>query len=64
MENIKSGRGGFRVGSGAKLKYNEATTTVSFRVPISLESEIKVLVSKVLSGYKYNTRDGELKKRL
>ncbi len=55
MEKAKVGHGGSRIGSGAKLKYNERTTTVSFRVPMSLESSIKATISSILLGYKYNT---------
>ena len=36
--------GGARKGSGAKPKYNEKTTTIAFRVPISKVEEVKVLI--------------------
>lgn len=47
-------RGGSRPGSGPKLKYNEATTTVAFRVPVSKAGEIKEMVNKQLKTFKIN----------
>ena len=41
-------RGGSRKNSGAKPKYNEPTKTISFRVPISKEFEIKNFVNGFL----------------
>jgi len=52
MKSNKKTHGGFRVGSGAKPKYKERTTTISFRVPLSSVEEIKGLVLSILSGYK------------
>lgn len=40
----KSNKGGTRQGSGAKPKYNEKTTTIAFRIPVSLKDKIKELV--------------------
>lgn len=61
MEKIKFNHGGSRVGAGAKPKYIEPTTTVSFRVPISSIQEIKELVLAVLDRYKYDKENGNLK---
>ncbi len=41
-------RGGANRNQGAKPKYNEATTTVAFRVPLSSVDEIKQLVKDKL----------------
>lgn len=53
MQNktTKSTRGGIRKGAGAKPKYNETTTTIAFRVPISKVEEIKSLVKTKLIQY-------------
>lgn len=40
--------GGKRPFSGRKPQYNEATTTVAFRVPVSKVPEIKKLVNSRL----------------
>ena len=45
----KTTRGGTRKGAGAKPKYNEKTTTVSFRCPISKIDELKFLLRAKLS---------------
>ena len=42
--------GGKRKNSGAKPKYNEPTTTISFRVPESHADKIKSLVKDYLQG--------------
>ena len=47
-------KGGKRVGSGAKPKYNEPTKTTAFRIPISKIEEIKAVVNKMLIGYAEN----------
>jgi hypothetical protein len=47
----KENRGGPRKGSGPKTKYNEATTTVAFRVPVSKSDEVKAHVLKLLSTF-------------
>ena len=39
-------------GGGAKAKYSEATTTVAFRVPISHEARITMLVRNYLKDLK------------
>jgi len=48
MRTKKETRGGKRPLSGAKKKYGEETTTVSFRVPISKADAVKILVNKFL----------------
>ncbi len=40
--------GGSRKGAGRKSKYNEETTTVSFRVPASLVGKITKYVQRLL----------------
>ncbi len=50
MSNKKSG--GTRQGSGAKPKYNEPTTTIAFRVPLSKVDELKDIVNTKLEDYK------------
>lgn len=47
----KETRGGKRPLSGAKAKYNEPTTTVAFRVPVSKVEEIKTIVKSKLKEY-------------
>ena len=44
-------QGGSRLGSGAKSKYNEPTTTIAFRVPVSKSSELKELIKSKLKEY-------------
>ena len=44
--------GGARKGSGAKPKYNEKTTTIAFRVPISKVEEVKVLIKDKQTQWK------------
>jgi hypothetical protein len=51
QKQIKPTRGGIRKGAGAKPKYNEPTTTIAFRVPISKVEEIKSLVKSKLIKY-------------
>lgn len=48
--------GGKREGSGRKLKYGEATTTVAFRVPLSKVDEITKLINKKLLFYENSPR--------
>jgi hypothetical protein len=43
--------GGNRIGSGAKPKYNEPTTTIAFRVPLSKVDELKDMVNNKLSEW-------------
>jgi hypothetical protein len=43
--------GGSRKGSGAKPKYNEPTTTIAFRAPISKIGELKDMVNAKLSEW-------------
>ncbi len=51
QKQIKPTRGGTRKGAGAKPKYNEPTTTIAFRVPVSKVAEIKSLVKSKLIKY-------------
>lgn len=44
-------QGGKREGSGAKPKYNEPTTTIAFRCPISKVAELKKLVNEKLADW-------------
>lgn len=43
--------GGSRPNSGRKKKFKETTKVVSFRVPQSLEKEIKDAVNQILSKH-------------
>lgn len=52
--NRSDNRGGSRKNAGAKPKYNEPTTTIAFRVPLSMVSEIKNIVKNQLKE-KINT---------
>jgi hypothetical protein len=47
----KSKRGGKRIGSGQKMKYNEQTKTVAFRCPLSKVNELKLIVKSKLSEW-------------
>ena len=47
----KPQKGGSRKGSGAKPKYNEPTTTIAFRVPISKVEELKTIINAKLSEW-------------
>ena len=47
----KPTHGGARTGAGAKPKYNEPTTTIAFRVPISKKQEVYSLVMAILLKY-------------
>jgi hypothetical protein len=52
MTKFKKGtRGGTREGSGAKLKYNEPTKTIAFRVPVSRIEHVKGLLKTLLDGW-------------
>ena len=44
--------GGARNGSGAKPKYNEKTTTIAFRVPISKVDEVKEIIKNKQKQWK------------
>lgn len=48
---MKTKRGGKRAGSGRKLKYNEETLTISFKVPGSKKSEFKLFCIEKLKTY-------------
>lgn len=50
MAKVKKS-GGARQGSGAKPKYNEPTTTIAFRVPVSKADELKDMVNTKLSEW-------------
>ena len=43
--------GGTRKNAGAKPKYNEQTTTIAFRCPISKVAELKLLVNDKLQQF-------------
>lgn len=43
-------RGGARINSGAKPKYNEPTKTTAFRIPISKVDEVKKMVRDYLNS--------------
>lgn len=45
-------RGGARKGSGAKPKYDEPTTTISIRVPVSRVDQVKIIVEDYLNQFK------------
>ena len=49
MKAKKETRGGPRKGTGPKPKYNEATTTVAFRVPVSKKEKVKKMVKSYLT---------------
>jgi hypothetical protein len=42
-------KGGKRKGAGRKPKYNEATTTVAFRVPVSKVNDVKAAVKAAVN---------------
>ena len=44
--------GGKREDSGRKLKYEEPTKMVTFRVPVSKEKEFRQLGNEILKQYK------------
>lgn len=56
MNSKKETRGGSRKGAGAKHKYNEPTTTIAFRVPMSKVEEIKKIVKQYLSEFRCTTQ--------
>ena len=43
--------GGPRKGSGAKPKYNEPTTTIAFRCPVSKVEELKLIAKSKLNEW-------------
>jgi hypothetical protein len=50
--NKKKEWGGARKGSGNKPKYNEKTTTIAFRVPISKVDEVKEIIKNKQTQWK------------
>lgn len=46
-------KGGIRENAGRKPEYNEPTTTVSFRVPVSKVDEINSIVNEKLSEWRF-----------
>jgi hypothetical protein len=50
-DNNKKTHGGTRSGSGAKPKYNEPTTTIAFRCPVSKVDELKKVVNTKLAKW-------------
>lgn len=57
----KPTHGGARKGAGAKLKYNEPTTTISVRVPVSKVEEIKLTIIDMLMGFTTHRRPNNLR---
>jgi hypothetical protein len=55
-ENIKTGRGGYREGAGAKPLYGEPTVNITFRVPESHKSTIRRMVYDYMDGLKTNPK--------
>lgn len=55
-ENIKTGRGGYREGAGAKPLYGERTVNITFRVPESHKSTIRRMVYDYMDGLKTNRK--------
>lgn len=53
-DRIKFSHGGSRKGAGCKKKFGEPTSTISFRVPISKEKEVKEEINKLLNSYLEN----------
>lgn len=51
MKTKKETRGGTRIGSGAKPKYNEPTKTIAFRVPVSKIEHVKSTLKTLLDGW-------------
>lgn len=47
----KNKKGGKRIGSGAKSKYNEPTTTFGIRCPISKVDEMKTIIRSKLNEW-------------
>lgn len=45
-------RGGARKNSGAKPKYNEQTTTIAVRCPVSKVEELKEIIHQHLDKWK------------
>jgi len=62
-ENIKTGRGGYREGAGAKPLYGEPTVNITFRVPESHKSSIRRMVYDYMDGLKTN-RNNEPKRNI
>jgi len=56
-ENIKTGRGGYREGAGAKQLYGEPTVNITFRVPESHKSTIRRMVYDYMDGLKTNPKN-------
>lgn len=54
MIKKKNIRGGKRIGSGAKLKYNEPTKTFAFRCPVSKLDELKLIVKNKLLSWQWS----------
>jgi hypothetical protein len=55
-ENIKTGRGGYREGAGAKPLYGEPTVNITFRVPESHKSTIRRMVYDYMDKLKTNRK--------
>jgi len=50
MDTKQHNRGGKRENAGNKKKYGEKTTTIAFRVPISIVNDIKKTVKNILKS--------------
>jgi len=55
MEVKIKNSGGLRKGAGPKQKYNEKTSMISFRCPVSKVEEIKKIVNDQLDKWKIDT---------
>lgn len=53
QQKTTSGWGGKREGAGKKPIYEEPTTNVTFRVPISHKEYVRKIVREYLDGLKY-----------
>jgi hypothetical protein len=49
---MKNTHGGANRNQGAKPKYNEPTTTIAFRVPVSKVTELKGIIKEYLQQFK------------
>ena len=52
INTSKLTRGGTRQGSGAKPKYGEPTTNITFRIPVSKKEYVKNMVKVYLNSLK------------
>lgn len=59
-KQIKDPRGGPGRNQGRKPVYNEATTTLAFRVPVSKKKEIKKKVEIILQPYQVKSKKHDI----